>query len=123
MSAGEQPKRFRTVAGRELARAQVSSRRRRRVPHALGKFGHGDMPVAVLRVELCDAHETRERLFHFAAEFECQSRGHELFDGFFGAVLFLQQERIPRHALGRLFGVVSKSARTAPVLLAPRVGR
>jgi len=60
-------------------------------PMRSGKFGHGDIAGrgslgrAVLR-----ARKHVSAFFHFAAEFECQSRRHELFDGFFGSVLFLQ---------------------------------
>ncbi len=60
------------------------------------------MPVTIFRIELSDADKTRQGLVPFTAEFKCERRRRKLLDGFFGAVLLLQQKRVSRHAFGRL---------------------
>ncbi len=85
-----------------MSGAQVAAGGGGSISQALGEFGDGDVPVAILRIQLRDAHKTRQRFVSLAAQFKSKSGGHELFDRFLGAVLLLEQQRVPRDALGRL---------------------
>ncbi len=86
----------------ELSGAQISARGGRVIAEAFGQFGHGDVAIAIFRIELRDAHEARQRIFSLAAQFVCQCGGGELLDGLFGAILLLQQQGVARHAFGGL---------------------
>ncbi len=94
--------RFRFIPRRELTGAQVAACGGTGISQPLGKFGNGNVPLAIFRIELRDAHEACQRLVSFAGQFKCKSCGSELLDRLFRAILLLEQQRVSRDALRRL---------------------
>ena len=93
-----------SCAARKKARAAAAF-----FPSWLGQFADGELPRGVVRIELRHAFQAiQRRLFPPARQKQlgCQ---RELFDGLVGAVLLLQQEGVPRHALGRLLYALQRA--------------
>ena len=97
------------VSRGELPGPQISAGSGGVVAQAFGQIGHGDVALAIFGIDLRDAHEARQRIVSLAAQFIRESRGHELFDGLFRAVLLLQKEGESRDAFRRLLVRLQKA--------------